>query len=113
MSAEAFDAAVDRALDQVPDELWELISNCVVLVADAPPPAEPELLGLYDGIPLTERDSGYSGVLPDRIFIYRSTTLAMCESVEEVVDEITVTVVHEIAHHFGIDDRRLDELGYA
>ncbi|MGD7789847.1 metallopeptidase family protein [Propionibacteriaceae bacterium Y1700] len=113
MSPEAFEEAVGRALDQVPDELWELINNCVVLVEDDPPAEEPGLLGLYDGIPLTERDSSYSGILPDRIFIYRRPILELCHTVEDVLDEIHITVVHEIAHHFGIDDHRLHDLGYA
>ncbi len=72
-----------------------------------------DLLGLYDGTPLTERDSWYAGVLPDRISVFRQPTLAVCDTREEVVEEVLVTVVHEIAHHFGIDDDRLHELGWA
>jgi predicted Zn-dependent protease with MMP-like domain len=104
---------VSAALDGVPPELSALIDNCVVLVEDDPPADDPDLLGLYDGTPLTERDQGYSLVLPDRITIFRNPTLAMCGSDEEVVEEVRITVVHEIAHHFGIDDERLHELGYA
>jgi predicted Zn-dependent protease with MMP-like domain len=85
----------------------------VVLVEDEPPADDPDLLGFYDGTPLTQRDSAYAGVLPDRITIYRNPTLDMCTSEDEVVDEVNITVVHEIAHHFGIDDDRLHELGYA
>ena len=113
MSREHFDQLVDDALDQVPDELAALVDNLVVLVEDEPPDDDPELLGFYDGTPLTERDSNYAMVVPDRITIYRNPILRMCESDEEVVDEVRITVVHEIAHHFGIDDDRLDELGYA
>jgi predicted Zn-dependent protease with MMP-like domain len=113
MSEEDFDRLVDEALDRIPPELADLATNCVVLVEDYPPEDEPDLLGLYDGIPLTERDSQYGAVLPDRIFIFRSPILAMCDSLEQVVQEVHVTVVHEIAHHFGIDDDRLHELGYA
>jgi predicted Zn-dependent protease with MMP-like domain len=113
MSHEQFEALVAAALDEVPAELAELIDNCVVLVEDEPPPGEPDLLGVYDGTPLTERDTGYTMALPDRITIFRNPTLAMCTSEEEVVDEVRITVVHEIAHHFGIDDERLHELGYA
>lgn len=113
LTPEEFDRQVDLALDDVPDQLAALITNCVVLVEDEPPPDEPELLGLYEGVPLTERGSDYSGLLPDRILIFRGPLLRMCDSADEVVEEIYVTVVHEIAHYFGIDDDRLHELGYA
>ena len=113
MSRERFEELVSDALDRMPPELAELMTNVVVLVEDDPPPDDPDLLGLYDGTPLTERDSTYAGVLPDRILIFRNPTLDMCESEEEVVEEVHITVVHEIAHHFGIDDDRLHELGYA
>ena len=112
MDAEEFDREVDRALDAVPDEIAQLVRNCVVLVEEEPPESEPELLGLYDGIPLTERDSWYGGMLPDRILIFRGPLLRHCRDRAELVHEIRVTVVHEIAHHFGIDDARLHELGY-
>lgn len=112
MSEAEFELVVSDALDDVPPELTALIDNCVILVEDAPPPDQPGLLGLYDGIPLTERGSNYAGVLPDRIFIYRLPTLAICETAEDVREEVHITVVHEIAHHFGIDDARLHELGY-
>jgi predicted Zn-dependent protease with MMP-like domain len=111
---EQFDALVAAALDRVPPQLAELMDNCVVLVEDRPPSDQPaDLLGLYDGIPLTERGEFYSAVLPDRILIFREPILAMCRSFDEVVEEVHITVVHEIAHHFGIDDDRLHELGYA
>ena len=113
MSRERFEELVGEALDQVPEELTRLIDNCVVLVEDDPPGEDPELLGLYEGIPITERDSGYVMTVPDRITIFRNPTLTMCQSEDEVVDEVGITVVHEIAHHFGIDDDRLHELGYA
>ena len=112
MSRERFEELVSDALDRVPPELAELMTNVVVLVEDDPPPDDPDLLGLYDGTPLTERDSTYAGVLPDRILIFRNPTLDMCESEEEVVEEVHITVVHEIAHHFGVDDARLHALGY-
>ncbi|WP_203568431.1 metallopeptidase family protein [Aestuariimicrobium ganziense] len=112
ISDDEFDACVEDALDQVPDELLDLVDNCVVLVEDEPPPDDPGLLGLYEGVPLTERDSHYAGVLPDRIFIYRGPLTRMCEDRDDLVDEITITVVHEIAHHFGIEDERLHELGW-
>jgi len=112
MIPERFEALVVEALDDVPDELMDLVVNLVVVVEDDAPPDDPELLGLYDGVPLTERDTMYGGVLPDRISIYRRPTLAICETEDDVREEVAVTVVHEIAHHFGIDDERLHELGY-
>jgi predicted Zn-dependent protease with MMP-like domain len=114
MDAERFDALVDRALDGIPEELAALVQNVVVLVEDEPPEGEPDdLLGLYDGVALTERDSTVTMQLPDRIFIFRGPLLDFVESEEELVEEVRITVVHEIAHHFGIDDHRLHELGYA
>jgi predicted Zn-dependent protease with MMP-like domain len=112
MGADEFEGLVAAALDGVPAELAALVDNCVMLVEDEPPEDDPDLLGLYDGTPLTERGQGYSLVLPDRITIFRNPILAMCDSPEEVVEEVRITVVHEIAHHFGIDDDRLHELGY-
>ena len=112
MDRERFEELVGDALDAVPAELLDLLENVVILVEDDPPPEDPDLLGVYEGHALTERGWDYSGVLPDRIVIYRNPILAMCDSDDDVVDEVSVTVVHEIAHHFGIDDRRLHELGW-
>jgi predicted Zn-dependent protease with MMP-like domain len=109
---EEFEELVSDALDAIPPELAALISNCVVLVADDVPPGSRPLLGLYEGTPLTQRDGWYSGVLPDRITIYRRPILAICHTREDVVDEVLVTVVHEVAHHFGISDERLHDLGW-
>ncbi len=89
-----------------------LLSNVVILVEDESPPDGPELLGLYEGYALTDRGWDYAGVLPDRISIFRNPILRSCTTEEEVVREVTVTVVHEIAHHFGIDDARLHRLGW-
>ncbi len=113
MSREEFEDAVRDALDLVPAELAEQMDNVVVLVEDDAPADDPELLGLYEGVALTERDHWWAaGSLPDRITIFRNPTLAICETPEEVVEEVAVTVVHEVAHHFGIDDDRLHELGW-
>jgi predicted Zn-dependent protease with MMP-like domain len=113
MEPERFDALVDQALDGIPDELARLVHNVVVLVEDEPPEGEPDdLLGLYDGVALTERDGGLTPQLPDTIFVFRGPLLDLCDSDEQLVEEVRITVVHEIAHHFGIDDRRLHELGY-
>lgn len=113
MDPERFDALVDEALDGIPDELAVLVRNVVVLVEADAPPEDPDLLGLYDGVALTERRFDMPPELPDRIFIYRNNLLDMCDSEAELVDEVRITVVHEVAHHFGIDDARLHDLGYA
>ncbi|MEO3786948.1 metallopeptidase family protein [Actinocorallia sp. B10E7] len=110
ISAAGFEELVSEALDTIPPELTRLMKNVVVVVVDSAP--EEGLLGLYTGIPLTERGDWYAGVLPDRIEIYREEHLAFCEDIDHLREEIAVTVVHEIAHHFGIDDRRLHELGW-
>ena len=112
MSRADFEVLVAEALDQVPPELAELIDNVAIFVEDDAPESDPHLLGIYEGIPLTERGHYYGGVLPDRISIFRNPTLQICDTVQDVVDEVNITVVHEIAHHFGIDDDRLHELGY-
>lgn len=113
MTPQEFDAAVDDAIDLIPDDLFQAMDNVVILVADEPPPGSPELLGLYEGVPLTARDGGWgAGSLPDRIFVYRGPLQRMCADRAQLVEEITVTVIHEVAHHFGIDDERLHELGW-
>ena len=113
MSREDFDEAVNDGLDMIPDALLELVDNVVVLVEDDPEGDNPDLLGLYDGVALTDRGSDWGmGDLPDRIFIYRNPLLRLCEDEDHVREEVAVTVVHEIAHHFGIDDERLHELGW-
>ena len=113
LDREEFEALVDRALDAVPDEIAALIQNVVVLVEDEAPPDDPDLLGLYDGVALTEREANFAAQLPDRILIFREPLLDFCDSLEQLQDEIRITVVHEVAHHFGINDERLHELGYA
>ena len=112
IDAAEFEDAVGDALDEVPSELMALLDNVVFLVEDEPPAEDPDLLGIYDGTPLTERGDGWAGALPDRITIFRGPLSRMCEDREELLDEIAITVVHEIAHHFGIDDARLHELGW-
>jgi predicted Zn-dependent protease with MMP-like domain len=114
MGPEDFEALVDNALDAIPDEIASLVRNVVVLVEDEPPEGEPDdLLGLYDGVALTERDGSWAPELPDRIFLFRGPLLDMCDDEDDLIEEIRITVVHEVAHHFGIDDDRLHDLGYA
>lgn len=108
-----FEALVVEALEQIPESLQGLMANVALFIEDDAPAHEPHLLGLYDGIPLTERGDNYAGALPDRIMIFRKPILAICHDEADVIREVGITVVHEIAHHFGIDDDRLDQLGYA
>ncbi|MFV0535542.1 MAG: metallopeptidase family protein [Cumulibacter sp.] len=112
MSRRKFDRMVSEALDEIPPELTKRMDNVVVQVA-ARNDEEPTLLGLYDGVALTERLDDYAGVLPDTIWIYRDAILDMCRDEDDVRAEVRITVVHEIAHHFGIDDARLHELGWS
>lgn len=112
MDPQRFDELVSEALDLIPPELAAAMDNVAVLVADRHP-EDAELLGLYEGVALTERGSDYAGSLPDAITIYRDALLDACVSADEVVEEVAITVIHEIAHHFGIDDNRLEELGWA
>jgi len=112
MGTQEFEEAVGDALDEVPADRMALLDNVVFLVEDEPPAEDPDLLGVYDGTPLTERGDGWAGALPDRITIFRGPLTRMCEDRDELLDEIAVTVVHEIAHHFGIDDARLHALGW-
>ncbi len=99
------------ALDGIPEALGRLMDNVWVGVEE--PSRGEELLGLYEGVPLTEREAYGGMVLPDRITIYRRPTCEMCATEDEVVETVRDTVIHEVAHHFGIDDDRLDELGWA
>ena len=112
VTAEEFEELVVDALDQIPEQLGRLMRNVAVVVEEEPPPDDPDLLGLYEGTPLTERGDWYTGVLPDKISVFRGPLLRMCTTRDEVVEEVLVTVVHEVAHHFGIDDERLHELGW-
>jgi predicted Zn-dependent protease with MMP-like domain len=105
-----FEEMVTSALDGLPEELGRLMDNVAVTVEHRPGP--PGLLGLYQGVPLTSRTTGYAGVLPDRITIYRLAICADCQTEQEVADQVRRTVIHEVAHHFGIDDARLRELGW-
>lgn len=104
-----FEALVQEALDDLPDELQPVLDNVVIQVHDRHPD-EPELLGLYEGTPHTERRGDE---LPDVVSIYRVPLCEMCVDLDELADEIYVTVIHEVAHAAGIDDDRLHELGWA
>jgi predicted Zn-dependent protease with MMP-like domain len=108
-----FEDLVADGLDLIPPALTARMDNVAVVVEDHPD--EPGLLGRYDGVPLTERGEWYGTgdlVLPDRITVFRRPLCAMCDSEQEIVEQVAITVIHEVAHHFGIDDHRLDELGW-
>ncbi len=108
---DSFDAHVRAALDSLPPELAAALENVAVVVEDEHP-SDPDLLGLYSGIPLPERTGSDSGTLPDRIVIYRVPLEDSFPDPDELRREIRVTVLHELAHLFGIDEDRLAELGY-
>ena len=112
MSDDRFEELVGEALDMIPTELARAIDNVVVLI-EPRHPDDPGLLGLYHGISLPDRvDSQYGGALPDTVTIYREAILDICDNAHDVVEEVAITVIHEIAHYFGIDEDRLHELGW-
>jgi predicted Zn-dependent protease with MMP-like domain len=113
LSGADFDDLVADALDRLPPELTAFLDNVVVLVEEEPPPEEAGVLGLYVGTPLTERDSGYTFRPPDQVLVFRGPLLRMCSDLEELTAEIGITVVHEVAHHFGTDDDQLHAWGWA
>jgi predicted Zn-dependent protease with MMP-like domain len=110
VSPDRFAELVAEALDGIPDELGKLMDNVNVFVDDESPPGR--LFGLYEGIPLTHRETYGGLVMPDRITIYRRTICAVCQDEQDVRRQVGITVVHEVAHHFGIGDKRLHELGW-
>jgi predicted Zn-dependent protease with MMP-like domain len=111
VSAARFEDLVGEALDGIPDELASKMDNVAVVVREKG--GDPYLLGLYEGIPLTERgEYGVGAVLPDRITIFREAILRTCRTEADVVRQVRITVVHEVGHHFGIDDDRLRQLGW-
>lgn len=113
MDAAAFEALVIDELDRLPDDMVDGLENVVFVVEDRPEDGSLDLLGLYDGLALTERTQYGMGELPDRIIVFREPHLAECDSEEELREEIHTTLVHEIAHFYGIDDDQLHEMGWA
>ena len=120
MDNERFEQLVIRAIESLPDEFHERLDNIDIVIADVPSPEQLEtvdkkrgetLLGLYEGVPLTNRHHGYGMVMPDKITIFQKPIEAVCRNDTQIVNEIRRVVLHEIAHHFGIDDERLRELG--
>ncbi len=111
LDAAAFERLVTEVLDELPDEMVEGLDNVVFLVEDEHP--DEDLLGLYEGVAITDRGHYGFGELPDRIMVYRVPHLEGADSLEELRAEVRTTLVHEIAHFFGIDDAQLHELGWA
>ena len=118
----AFERLVAKALESLPDQIQKMLDNVEIVVEDEPGPEHLDaaslargetLFGLYQGIPLTERGSGYSMVLPDKITIFRGPLERACRSRQELMREVRITVVHELGHHLGLDEERLEELGWA
>jgi predicted Zn-dependent protease with MMP-like domain len=119
MDRDRFERLVAEAIDSLPDDFRDRMDNVAVVVEDYPSPRDERragrgriLLGLYQGYPLTRRDSRYGMAFPDKITIYQANIEAICRSDDEIRDQVRRTVLHEIAHHFGIDDHRLRDLGY-
>ncbi len=119
INAADFDQAVAEALDSIPDDFRAYLENVLVEVRRRPDARlideqdiPPDTLGLYVGCPLTEKGAAHQSVGPDRILIFRDALTEMCASRDELVDEIRITVLHEVGHHFGLDEGRLEELGY-
>lgn len=118
-----FEELVVEAIDELPDDILAILDNVEIVVADAPTTHQLDeagdldagemLLGLYEGIPLTDRTGGYGLVLPDQITLFQGALESICPDEETLRNEVRVTVIHELAHHFGISDRRLRELGWA
>lgn len=112
LNEEEFERIVISELDDLPDEMVDGLENLVFVTEDRPADGSLDLLGLYEGVALTERDQYGFGELPDRIVLYREPLLAVAADLDELRDEIHVTLVHEIAHYYGIDDEELHRLGW-
>ena len=113
LTADEFEQLVIDELDLLPDDMIDGLDNVAFVTEDRPEDGSLDLLGLYDGVALTERGQYGFGELPDRIILYREPLLAVSESLEQLREEVHITLVHEIAHYYGIDDDQLHELGWA
>ena len=113
ISEEEFEQLVADELDRLPDEMVDGLDNVVFVIEDRPEDGSLDLLGLYDGLALTDRGNYGFGELPDRIILFRESLVAACDDVQQLRDEIHVTLVHEIAQFYGIDDDELPRLGWA
>ncbi len=113
LDASEFEALVVGELDLLPDDMVDGLDNIIFVVEDRPENGTLDTLGLYDGVALTERGQYGFGEMPDRIVLYREPLLAICTTLDDLHDEVHITLVHEIAHFYGIDDDRLHELGWS
>jgi predicted Zn-dependent protease with MMP-like domain len=111
VTRDRFEELVGEALDQLPAEIIAMLDNVVITVEESSPDGA-DLLGLYHGIALTERDTQYSFAVPDTVVLYRGPLMRISADEDELAEEIAVTIVHELGHHLGIDDARLHELGW-
>ena len=112
LDAEAFERLVIDELDLLPDDMVDGLDNVIFVTEDRPEDGSLDLLGLYDGVALTERGNNGFGELPDRIILFREPLLDVSDDLDDLKDQIHVTLVHEIAHFYGIDDEQLHELGW-
>ncbi|CAB4554627.1 unannotated protein [freshwater metagenome] len=113
VSEEKFEQLVADELDRLPDDMLNGLDNVVFVIEDLPEDGSMDLLGLYDGLAVTDRGNYGFGELPDRIILFREPLVAACSTLKQLKDEIHVTLVHEIAHYYGIDDEELHRLGWA
>ena len=111
VSQQEFEEMINDALDTIPEEFARHMTNMVVLARDFNED-EPSLLGLFEGVPLTEQYANHTGFLPDAVFVYKDALEAMCNDVEELRHEVKVTVLHEVGHYFGLEEHELHELGW-
>lgn len=111
VSDEAFEGMIDDALDTIPDDFAQHMRNMVILARDYNQD-NPTLLGLFEGVPLTEQHSNHSGYLPDAVFIYKNALEAICEDEDQLRHEVKVTVLHEVGHYFGLEEHELHALGW-
>lgn len=108
---EEFEAMIDDALDQIPESFARAMTNLVVLARDFNPD-DPTMLGLFEGVPRTEQFSNHAGFLPDAIFVYKDAHEAVCASVDQLREQVKITVFHEVGHYFGFEEHQLHELGW-
>ena len=111
VSDEAFEEMINDALDTIPDNFAQHMTNMVILARDYNPD-NPTLLGLFEGVPLTKQHSNHSGVLPDAVFVYKNALEAICVDEEQLRHEVKVTVLHEVGHYFGLEEHELHALGW-
>ncbi|TFC95862.1 MULTISPECIES: metallopeptidase family protein [Cryobacterium] len=112
LTHEDFERLVVDELDLLPDDMIDGLDNVIFVVEDRPEDGTLDTLGIYDGVALTERGQYGFGEMPDRIVLYREPLLELCADLDELRDQVHITLVHEIAHFYGIDDDRLHDLGW-